>query len=61
MTYYVESGFRMVKMKIGKRDTNDDLERVRLVRQTIGPNVDLALDVNNGWSIKTAIRMAKKP
>jgi len=60
MTYYVESGFRMVKMKIGKRDTNDDLERVKLVRETIGPNVDLALDVNNGWSLATAIRMAKK-
>ncbi len=60
MTDYVESGFKIVKMKIGRRDPSDDLERVRLVRETIGPNVDLTLDVNNGWSIKTAIRMAKK-
>ena len=57
---FVESGFKMVKMKIGGRDPNDDLERIKLVRETIGPNVDLAVDVNSGWSLTTAIRMAKK-
>jgi len=60
MTDYVESGFKIVKMKVGRRDANEDLERVRLVREAIGPKVDLAVDVNNGWSIKTAARMAKK-
>ncbi len=60
MTDFVKDGFKMVKMKIGGRDPNDDLERVKLVRETIGPNIDLALDVNNGWSITTAIRMTKK-
>ena len=57
---FVESGFKMVKMKIGKRDPNEDVERVRLVRETIGPNVDLAVDVNSGWSLNTAIQMARK-
>jgi L-alanine-DL-glutamate epimerase-like enolase superfamily enzyme len=57
---FVERGFKMVKMKIGRRDPKEDLERVKLVRETIGPDVDLALDVNSGWSLKTAIRMAKK-
>lgn len=60
MTDYVEAGFKIVKMKVGRRDPNDDLERVKLVRETIGPKIDLTLDVNNGWSIKTAIRMADK-
>jgi len=60
MTDYVADGFKMVKMRIGKRDPNEDLERVKLVREAIGPKVDLALDVNNGWSLNTAIRMAKK-
>lgn len=60
MTDYVAGGFRMVKMKIGKRDPADDLSRVRLVRQAIGPDIDLAVDVNNGWSLQTAIRMAHK-
>jgi len=60
MRDYIKDGFKIVKMKIGRRDPQDDLERIKLVRDTIGPNIDLALDVNNGWSIKTAIRMAKK-
>lgn len=60
MAFYAENGFKMVKMKIGKRDPKEDLERIRLVRETIGPDVDLTVDVNNGWSLNTAIRMAAK-
>jgi len=60
VTDFVESGYKMVKIKIGGRDTKEDLDRVKLVRETIGPDIDLALDVNNGWGLATAIRMAKK-
>lgn len=60
VTEYVKSGFKMIKIKLGRKDPNEDLERVRLVRETIGPNIDLTLDVNNGWSLHTAMRMAKK-
>ena len=57
---FVEAGFKMVKMKVGRKNSNEDVERVKLVRDTIGPNVDLALDVNSGWSLNTTIRMAAK-
>ncbi len=60
MAGYAKDGFGMVKMKIGMRDPKDDLRRIRLVREAIGPDVHLALDVNNGWSLNTAIRMADK-
>jgi L-alanine-DL-glutamate epimerase-like enolase superfamily enzyme len=50
----------MVKMKIGRREPAEDLRRVKLVREAIGPDIHLSLDVNNGWSIQTAIRMADK-
>jgi len=60
VTDYVRSGFKMIKIKLGRKDPNEDLERVKLVREAIGPNIDLALDVNNGWSLHTAMRMAKK-
>lgn len=59
-TDYVKSGFKMVKMKIGGKDYTEDLDRIKLMRDTIGPKVDLAVDVNNGWSLTTAIRMCKK-
>ena len=60
MSGYVKDGFGMVKMKIGRRDPAEDLSRVRLVREAIGPDAHLTLDVNNGWSLQTAIRMADK-
>ncbi len=60
MTDFIRQGFRAVKMKIGKKDMKKDLERVRLVREAIGPDVDLCVDANNGWSLQTAISMAKR-
>ncbi len=60
MAGYAKAGFGMVKMKIGKKDPADDLRRVKLVREAIGPHVDLTVDVNNGWSLQTAIRMAHR-
>jgi L-alanine-DL-glutamate epimerase-like enolase superfamily enzyme len=50
----------MVKFRVGRKDPEDDLERVKLVRKAIGSGIDLALDANNGWSLQTAVRMAKK-
>ena len=60
MSDYVKAGFKVLKMKIGRKDAEEDLARVKLARKTIGPKTDLCLDVNNGWSIKTAIEMAKR-
>ena len=37
----------------------EDLERVRAVREAIGPNMALMVDVNCAWSAETAIRMAR--
>lgn len=60
MTGFVAKGFKMVKMKIGKRDPKEDLERIRLVRDAIGPEIDLAVDVNNGWSLNAALKLARE-
>jgi L-alanine-DL-glutamate epimerase-like enolase superfamily enzyme len=60
MAAFVHSGFKMVKMKIGHRDPKRDIERVRRVREAIGPDIDLSLDANNAWSLSTAIQMARK-
>ncbi|MGQ9782005.1 MAG: mandelate racemase/muconate lactonizing enzyme family protein, partial [Nitrososphaeria archaeon] len=57
---WVEEGFKAVKMKVGRRDPDEDIEHVRAVREAIGKNVDLMVDANNGWSTSTAIRMAKR-
>lgn len=57
---FVADGFKMVKIKIGHKDPDVDVERVRLVRQEIGPDIDLSLDVNNAWSFGAAIDLARR-
>lgn len=57
---FVADGFKMVKMKVGMKDPEEDIQRVSLVRDTIGPDVDLAIDVNSGWSLQAAIKMTEK-
>jgi L-alanine-DL-glutamate epimerase-like enolase superfamily enzyme len=57
---WVEEGFKAVKMKIGRRDAREDIARVKAVRAAIGPDIDLMVDANNGWSVTTAIRVAKR-
>ena len=38
-----------MKIKIGGRPLREDVERVRLAREALGPDRKLALDVNNAW------------
>jgi L-alanine-DL-glutamate epimerase-like enolase superfamily enzyme len=57
---FVDMGFKMVKMKIGQRDKSEDLRRIKAVRDTVGDDVDIAVDANNMYGINTAIYMAKK-
>jgi L-alanine-DL-glutamate epimerase-like enolase superfamily enzyme len=35
----------------------EDVERVRAVREAIGPDVELMVDANSGWDVGTALRM----
>lgn len=59
MEGYVEEGFRAVKMKVGGEPMRVDEERVRAVRDAIGPDVDLLLDANNRWVPYEAIRFGR--
>lgn len=57
---WVNEGFRAVKMKVGRKNWREDLERVKAVRDAIGTSIDLMVDANNGWSVATAIRVANR-
>jgi L-alanine-DL-glutamate epimerase-like enolase superfamily enzyme len=59
MEEYVAEGFRAVKMKVGGEPMSVDVERVRAVRDAVGPKVDLLLDANNKWSAYDAIRFGR--
>ena len=53
-------GARAVKMKIGGAPINEDVERVRVVRETIGPDIKLLVDANNAYAAYEAIEVAHK-
>lgn len=50
MTGIVEAGWRGVKVKVGKPDPREDLRRVAAVREALGTEVDLMIDVNQRWA-----------
>lgn len=50
----VAEGFTTIKVKVGG-PAEKDLERVRIVRETIGPDLDIVIDANCGWDVPTAI------
>lgn len=50
----VADGFDVLKVKVGT-DAAADVERVRRVREAIGPDPTLRLDANQGWSRRDAV------
>src|SRR5215211_6606863 len=56
----VEMGARAVKMKIGAVPIREDVERVKTVREAIGPDVKLLVDANCAYRYYEAIQIAKR-
>lgn len=51
---FVTRGVGMIKVKLGK-DVQEDIERMQLIRQRVGPDIVLRIDANQGWSYEDAI------
>jgi L-alanine-DL-glutamate epimerase-like enolase superfamily enzyme len=56
---FVERGFRTVKTHLGV-DPVGDVGRVRALREAIGPDVGLMVDINTGFDRPTAIRFGRR-
>jgi L-fuconate dehydratase len=50
----VYAGFNHIKMKVG-RDKADDIRRLTIARETVGPDVNLMIDANQVWEVSEAI------
>ncbi len=53
----VAEGYQEIKMKLGK-DSIKDIARVKAVREAIGPNIPIRVDVNQGWKTVQVAREA---
>lgn len=47
---HIENGFATIKLKVGVYDdVRGDIRRVAAVREALGPDVKIKIDVNQGW------------
>lgn len=56
---YLHQGFRAVKIKVGKPDFQADIQRVKAVRELIGPDIHFMVDANYSLTINQAIQLSK--
>jgi muconate cycloisomerase len=56
----VAEGFTTIKVKVGTGDLEEDIARVRAVREAIGPDCELTIDANCGYDVPTAIEAARR-
>jgi len=59
---YVKQGFTAMKIRGNARlvTTAQATDRVKAVREAVGPDIKLMVDVNGTWDVETAIRMLKR-
>ncbi|MBW1296224.1 mandelate racemase/muconate lactonizing enzyme family protein [Aquimarina litoralis] len=55
MDTYLSNGFNAVKIKIGRENLDEDIERIKAVREHIGPDITFMVDANYSMSIDKAI------
>jgi L-alanine-DL-glutamate epimerase-like enolase superfamily enzyme len=59
--HYKERGFRAIKMQMAHTDDlRGDVDNVRRMRDSLGPDMAIMIDVNQGWTADTAIVMGRK-
>ncbi len=56
----VEQGFRAMKFRIGaQKSAAAEVERLKVLRQAVGPKIDLMVDINLDWDVNRAIRIGR--
>jgi hypothetical protein len=52
---FVANGVTIIKVKLGKNG-EEDVRRIKLIREAVGYSIQLRVDANQGWDMETAIR-----
>ena len=55
---HANNGYKNLKVKVGL-DPDEDIARIKAVREAIGPDIRLRIDANQGWSVPQAIYALK--
>jgi L-alanine-DL-glutamate epimerase-like enolase superfamily enzyme len=52
------NGFQVIKVKLGGTK-EDDIERIRKIREAVGMEIPVRIDANQGWNTKDAIEILR--
>jgi L-alanine-DL-glutamate epimerase-like enolase superfamily enzyme len=55
----IEKGFKALKVKVGL-NPNEDIERVKMIREAVGCEAQLRIDANQGWTPREAINVLNR-
>ena len=59
----VDKGFRQMKTQLalpGDTNPEKEIERIRVVREAVGYDIDLMCDINQRWDVRQAISIGKR-
>ena len=57
----VEMGFKQMKTQMGAESTPErEVARIRVMRESIGPDIDLMCDINQLWNVNQAIDIGRR-
>jgi muconate cycloisomerase len=54
---HVSHGFKTLKVYCGRETPESDLERIRQIREAVGNEIDLYIELNQRWNLKTTLRV----
>ncbi len=57
---YLDRGHTAIKIKLGKDTLSEDIDRVKAVRELIGPDTLFMVDANYKWTPEYAVRACEK-
>ena len=57
---YLKAGYNGVKIKIGRENPDEDVERIKAVRAFIGPDITFMVDANYSMTTEQAINIANR-
>ncbi|MEL6478691.1 MAG: mandelate racemase/muconate lactonizing enzyme family protein [Pseudomonadota bacterium] len=56
---YAAAGFRFIKVKIGLLPLAQDVARIDMIREVLGPEVSIMVDANHAYTAGVALQMAR--
>lgn len=56
----LEEGYRTLHVKLGALSPEQDIARVKAIRDAVGPDIFIMVDINQGWDRSTALRTIRR-